>query len=224
MSWTVWQAPPRSGENRPSSDVASDVAYSQRWRVGRSRNLALITEKVAALAEAQVATTATAFKGGKNTRIAKKALGVYARRILIATNVHAIAQACHPETSQTFWLGSMSIESAVGTQVLDGQSVDSGVIVDESPQRKQDNEPLGPVAERRVAFSLVRQQGTASCQLPTIIVQWQKNAFDGRDGRRQRINAKPISMWPGRGWKPRQAKIAALPLKRQPCGPSIRRD
>ena len=26
-------------------------------------------------------------------------------------------------------------------------------------QRKQDNEPLGPVAERRVAFSLVRQQG-----------------------------------------------------------------
>jgi hypothetical protein len=29
---------------------------------------------------------------------------------------------------------------------------------------------------------------------------------------------KPISMWPGGGWKPRQAKIAPLPLKRQPCG------
>jgi hypothetical protein len=104
--------------------------------MGRSRNSALITENVAALAEAQVATTATALKGGKNTRIAKKALGVYARRILIATNVHAIAQAYHPETSQTFWLGSMSIESAVGMQVLDGQSVDSGVIVDESPAEK----------------------------------------------------------------------------------------
>ena len=64
--------------------------------MGRSRNSALITEKVAALAEAQVATTATALKGGKNTRIAKKALGVYARRILIATNVRFAPEAAIP--------------------------------------------------------------------------------------------------------------------------------
>ncbi len=37
----------------------------------------LITEKVAALAEAQVAATVAAFKGSKKHRVAKKALGVY---------------------------------------------------------------------------------------------------------------------------------------------------
>lgn len=41
----------------------------------------MITEKVATLAEAQVAATAAALKGGKKHRIAKKALGVYARRV-----------------------------------------------------------------------------------------------------------------------------------------------
>jgi hypothetical protein len=41
----------------------------------------MITEKVAALAEAQVVATAAALKGGKKHRIAKKALGVYARRV-----------------------------------------------------------------------------------------------------------------------------------------------
>jgi hypothetical protein len=42
-----------------------------------------------------------------------------------------------------------------------------------------------------------------------------------RNRRRPRINAKPISMWPGRGWKSRLDRIAGLPLRRQPCGPSI---
>jgi hypothetical protein len=41
----------------------------------------MITEKVAALAEAQVAGAAAALKGGKKHRIAKKSLGVYARRV-----------------------------------------------------------------------------------------------------------------------------------------------
>jgi hypothetical protein len=41
----------------------------------------MITEKVAALAEAQVAATAAALKGGKKHRVAKTALGVYAKRI-----------------------------------------------------------------------------------------------------------------------------------------------
>jgi hypothetical protein len=38
----------------------------------------MITEKVAALAEAQVAATAAALRGSKKHRVAKRALGVYA--------------------------------------------------------------------------------------------------------------------------------------------------
>jgi hypothetical protein len=41
----------------------------------------MITEKVAALAEAQVAATAAALKGSRRHRVAKKAVGVYARRV-----------------------------------------------------------------------------------------------------------------------------------------------
>jgi hypothetical protein len=41
----------------------------------------MITEKVAALAEAQVAATVATLKGSKRNRVAKKALGVYARRV-----------------------------------------------------------------------------------------------------------------------------------------------
>ena len=41
----------------------------------------MVTEKVAALAEAQVATTVATLKGSKKHRVAKKALGVYAKRV-----------------------------------------------------------------------------------------------------------------------------------------------
>jgi hypothetical protein len=41
----------------------------------------MITEKVAALSEAQVAATLAAFRGSKKHAVAKKALGVYARRV-----------------------------------------------------------------------------------------------------------------------------------------------
>jgi hypothetical protein len=41
----------------------------------------MVTEKVAALAEAQVAATVATLKGSKRHRVAKKALGVYARRV-----------------------------------------------------------------------------------------------------------------------------------------------
>ena len=41
----------------------------------------MITEKVAALTEAQVATTVATLKGSKKHRLAKKALGVYAGRV-----------------------------------------------------------------------------------------------------------------------------------------------
>jgi hypothetical protein len=41
----------------------------------------MVTEKVAALAEAQAAAAAIAIKGGKNQRVAKKVLGVYKKRV-----------------------------------------------------------------------------------------------------------------------------------------------
>jgi hypothetical protein len=41
----------------------------------------MITEKVAALAEAQVAAAAATLKGSKKHRVAKKALAVYATRV-----------------------------------------------------------------------------------------------------------------------------------------------
>jgi hypothetical protein len=41
----------------------------------------MITEKVAALAEAQIAATAATLKGSKKHRVANKALAVYARRV-----------------------------------------------------------------------------------------------------------------------------------------------
>jgi hypothetical protein len=41
----------------------------------------MITEKTGALAEVQVAVTAAALQGSKKHRLAKKALGVYAKRV-----------------------------------------------------------------------------------------------------------------------------------------------
>jgi len=41
----------------------------------------MITEKVGALAEAQLAATTAMLKGSKETRVAKKTLAVYARRV-----------------------------------------------------------------------------------------------------------------------------------------------
>ena len=41
----------------------------------------MITEKVAALAEAQVAAMTAVLTGNKKHRVAKKALGVYAKRV-----------------------------------------------------------------------------------------------------------------------------------------------
>jgi hypothetical protein len=41
----------------------------------------MITEKMSALAEVQVAVTAAALRGSKKYRLAKKALGVYAKRV-----------------------------------------------------------------------------------------------------------------------------------------------
>jgi hypothetical protein len=41
----------------------------------------MVTEKVAALGEAQAATVTALIKGGKSHRVAKKVLGVYGKRV-----------------------------------------------------------------------------------------------------------------------------------------------
>jgi hypothetical protein len=41
----------------------------------------MVTEKVAALGEAQAVATAASMKGGKSNRVAKKVLGVYGKRV-----------------------------------------------------------------------------------------------------------------------------------------------
>jgi hypothetical protein len=41
----------------------------------------MVTEKVAALAEAQTAAATAVIKGGKSHRVAKKVLGVYKKRV-----------------------------------------------------------------------------------------------------------------------------------------------
>jgi hypothetical protein len=48
---------------------------------GRTEARRMVTEKVAALAEAQTAAAAAVIKGGKSHRVAKKVLGVYKKRV-----------------------------------------------------------------------------------------------------------------------------------------------
>ena len=57
------------------------LRMAQGGAKARAEARRMVTEKVAALAEAQVATTAATLKGSKKRRVAKKALGVYARRV-----------------------------------------------------------------------------------------------------------------------------------------------
>jgi hypothetical protein len=64
--------------------ASSDIARDQRIAKGGARTEAeaqrMMTEKVAALAEARVAATVATLKGSKY-RVAKKALAVYTRRV-----------------------------------------------------------------------------------------------------------------------------------------------
>jgi hypothetical protein len=51
-------------------------------RLGKpDRSRRMVTEKVAALAEAQTAAATVVIKGGKSHRVAKKVLGVYKKRV-----------------------------------------------------------------------------------------------------------------------------------------------
>ena len=66
---------------------AQTVIWLRSLRIAQGGALAeiettrMITEKVAALAEAQVAATVAALRGSKKHRVAKRALGVYAKRV-----------------------------------------------------------------------------------------------------------------------------------------------
>ena len=57
------------------------LRMAQGGAKARAEAQRMVTEKVAALAEAQVAATVATLKGGKKHRVAKKALGVYAGRV-----------------------------------------------------------------------------------------------------------------------------------------------
>jgi hypothetical protein len=54
------------------------MSQGSRSRIEARR---MVTEKVAALAEAQAAAAAAVVKGGKGHRVAKKVLGVYKKRV-----------------------------------------------------------------------------------------------------------------------------------------------
>ena len=57
------------------------LRIAQGGAKGEIETTRMITEKVAALAEAQVAATAAVLRGSKKHRVAKRALGVYAKRV-----------------------------------------------------------------------------------------------------------------------------------------------
>jgi hypothetical protein len=57
------------------------LRMAQGGAKARAEAQRMVTEKVSALAEAHVAATVATLKGRKKHRIAKKALGVYAKRV-----------------------------------------------------------------------------------------------------------------------------------------------
>ena len=66
---------------RPSGHMASRFAYSAGGARTEAETMRMMTEKVAALAEAQVAATTAALTGSKGHRVMKKVSGVYAKRV-----------------------------------------------------------------------------------------------------------------------------------------------
>jgi hypothetical protein len=83
--WNAWFALSAQAARICSEAQAVMLLRSIRIAKGGARAEAetqrMITEKVAALAEAQIAATAATLKGSKKHRAAKKALAVYARRV-----------------------------------------------------------------------------------------------------------------------------------------------
>jgi hypothetical protein len=83
--WNAWFA--LSAQAARMCWEAQSVMWLRSMRIAKGGARAkaetqrMITEKVAALAEAQIAATAAAVRGSKKHRVAKKALAVYARRV-----------------------------------------------------------------------------------------------------------------------------------------------
>ena len=83
--WNAWFALSAQAARMCWEAQAVMLLRSMRIAKGGARAKAetqrMITEKVAALAEAQIAAAAATLKGSKKHRVAKKALSVYARRV-----------------------------------------------------------------------------------------------------------------------------------------------
>jgi len=84
-SWNAWFAISAQAVRMCWDAQAVILLRSLRLAKGGARADAetqrMITEKVAALAEAQLAVTAAMLKGSNKRRVGKKALAVYARRV-----------------------------------------------------------------------------------------------------------------------------------------------
>jgi hypothetical protein len=84
-AWNVWFA--LSAQAVRLCWDAQAVIWLRSLRIAKggakadAETLRMVTEKVAALAEAQLAATAAAPKGSKKHRVAKKALAVYSTRV-----------------------------------------------------------------------------------------------------------------------------------------------
>ena len=84
-AWNVWFA--LSAQAVRLCWDAQAVIWLRSLRIAKggaradAETLRMVTEKVAALAEAQLAATAAALKGSKKHRVAKKALAVYSTRV-----------------------------------------------------------------------------------------------------------------------------------------------
>ena len=83
--WNVWFALSAQAVRMCWDAQAVILLRSLRIAKGGARAKAetqrMISEKIAALTEAQLAATAATLKGSKKHRVAKKALAVYAKRI-----------------------------------------------------------------------------------------------------------------------------------------------
>jgi hypothetical protein len=83
--WNAWIALSAQAARMCWEAQAVILLRTMRIAKGGARaeaeTLRMITEKVAALAEAQTAATAATLKGSKKHRVAKKALAVYTRRV-----------------------------------------------------------------------------------------------------------------------------------------------
>jgi len=83
--WNAWIA--LSAQAARMCWDAQTVMFLRTMRIAKGGARAeaetqrMFTEKVAALAEAQIAAAAATLKGSKKHRVAKKALSVYARRV-----------------------------------------------------------------------------------------------------------------------------------------------